>query len=455
MSASSAYLRMLRYCIKKAKSQLHSSDPDFYSLSYSGWVGIGKTTAVLEYCKTHSGCFYFSFENMDEKLAVKMFAKKYPKVFTDCNNWEDFATQLFRWCENRNCVIFVDSFDYKKHNCFYEEIHKAFGNMKHRTVVMYIEDQIYRYQFTPLHFGEIKKLFPNITDEEVVMIKAVTGGIASLVDLYNPEISFEENLKEFLKPNSYFCMLAPRIVKEYFRTPESYNTLLYGIATGKKRISELAELSGYANNKCDKYIKSLMSAGIVKRIEFKSNKGTTQARYDMANEYFCFWYRYIFTHANYENDEVFDAIMKYVKNILVKRVFRKECEYWLEKNYYAYWYTNAEFYFHDERCLRNVKLNGTTFDAVFQNYGDYIFVKYFDTIGEHCTKPDWDEIEEATTKFNRLENNTYILFSIHRFSEYCWKISSKYDNLRLVQMTSFLPTYEKIYLLPCRISDDM
>ena len=49
------------------------------------------------------------------------------------------------------------------------------------------------------------------------------------------------NLKAFLKPNSYYSMLAPRIVKEYFRTPESYNTLLYGIATGKKRISELAE----------------------------------------------------------------------------------------------------------------------------------------------------------------------------------------------------------------------
>ncbi len=130
--------------------------------------------------------------------------------------------------------------------------------------------------------------------------------------------------------------------------------------------------------------------------------------------------------------------------------FIHACEYWLFNNIRAYQYLSEEFYHEDGIFHRNVKLKNLSFDIVHENYGEYIFIKYFDTIGEHCTKQDWSEIERITTKFSRKQNNTYILFSIHCFSDYCWKISSKYDNVRLVQLTAFTPQYHdrEQYRLP-------
>lgn len=50
-----------------------------------------------------------------------------------------------------------------------------------------------------------------------------------------------------------------------FRTPESYNILLYAMANGYNRISESAAYSGYPKNKCDKYIKALCEVGLVRK----------------------------------------------------------------------------------------------------------------------------------------------------------------------------------------------
>lgn len=435
-SCNDFYVELLKKKIDYKRTYRRS---DKYAFLYlSGWSGTGKTSAVLDYCNKYSGCLYFSFANTESTLALKLFAKKYPHIFSECTNWKDFFSQLFSWVQRKSCTVFFDSCTLKEDSEFFTELLNAHGITDHRTVFIFIEDRYDIHLFTPLHIAEIKKIFPKLTDEEIVLIKAITGGISSLVALYNSELTFEENLKNFMQPNSYYNQLAEKIIKEYYRAPESYNTLLYGISIGKKRVSELSELSGHPNNKCDKYLKSLIKNGIVKHVEAR---GKRKAYYEITNEYFSFWYRYIFPKSDYNNETVFNNMMKYVKNVLVKRAFRRECEYWLFNNSYADNFVGTFIRHEDGVFHYNAKIKKLSFDIVYENYGEYIFIKYFDTIGEHCTKEDWTEIERITTKFSRMQNNTYILFSIHRFSDYCWKMSSKYDNLRLVQLTAFTPQY--------------
>lgn len=432
------YVEMLRNGIDDARQKMHRKKEKTGILTYTGWIGTGKTSAVLDYCKKYSNCLYFSFENIEHSLALKLFPKKYPQIFSDPLNWAMFFEQLYAWCQRRNCTVFFDSFVIKKDSDFHSQLVDKFYNDHHRTVFVYIEDEHGQRMFTPLHIAEIKKIYPKLTDEEVVLVKSITGGISSLVSLYNPKLDFETNLKRFLQPNSYFRLLAERIIKEYYRTPDSYNTLLYGLSIGKKRVSELAEFSGYPNNKCDKYLKSLIKNGIVKHV---AARGKRKAYYEITNEYLSFWYRYIFTKQDFHNETVFNNMMKYIENVLVKRAFRKECEYWLFYNTRSYRYVNSDFVKDNDNLHRNARIRKLSFDIIHELYGEYIFIKYFDTLGEHCTKEDWTEIERITTKFSRKENNTYILFSIHRFSDFCWKMSSKYDNLRLVQLTAFTAQY--------------
>ena len=80
-------------------------------------------------------------------------------------------------------------------------------------------------------------------------------------------------------------------MNESFRTPESYNTLLYAMANGYNRIGEIAKLSGFPKNKCDKYIKALIEHGLV--IKTPGENGHT--KYLPANTYLTLWYKCLLT----------------------------------------------------------------------------------------------------------------------------------------------------------------
>ena len=91
----------------------------------------------------------------------------------------------------------------------------------------------------------------------------MTEGIPALVSLFRLDVSFDENIKNLFVANSLYLRYAEENLRREFRSPESYNTLLYGMAIGRNRISQLAEFSGYPKNKCDKYLKALDAAGYI------------------------------------------------------------------------------------------------------------------------------------------------------------------------------------------------
>ncbi|MBR0277821.1 MAG: hypothetical protein IJQ50_05120 [Clostridia bacterium] len=423
MLATDFYTDMLQGIILKRRKIQYSGK--FEVITLSGFPGTGKTTSVLRYCDTHSGCLYFSFKNTEHSLALKIFAKKYPKIFSDCNDWDSFFSQLCDYCKKRNTVVFFDSFKENTKSSFQDEFMKHFKGSNHLGIFIFIKDECGRNIFTPLHPAEIAKIYPQLSNEDVIRLRAVTGGILSLVDLYNPELSFDENLALFLKDGSYYSYLAERIFSDLFRTPDSYNTLMLGIALGKTKLSELAEFSGFALNKCDKYLNVLCEKGLISSVN---------SRYRITNEYFYMWYRYKFMGIKIQ----LDKIKKYIDTVLFKRTFKRECLYWLLNSRFAPRYTEGNFWVSDN-IYHNVKIKDEVFDYIYDYGGDTIFVKIFSSLTDHFTKENFVRFKKAADSFNTTQNSTYILFSVHRFSDYCWDMSKKYDNLRLVQLTSLLP----------------
>lgn len=98
---------------------------------------------------------------------------------------------------------------------------------------------------------------------------AITDGIPELVQLFDFQRPFAENLGVLFTQNSTYFRYAESELRRHFRTPETYNILLYGMATGHNRISQLAEFSGFPQNKCDKYLKALGKAGLLEAAQRK------------------------------------------------------------------------------------------------------------------------------------------------------------------------------------------
>ena len=135
----------------------------------------------------------------------------------------------------------------------------------------------------PIHstyrtIANIKKSFPTLSNKDVLRLYAVSGGIPSLLGEYNTNLSFEENLKSWLSYDSVFYRFLPELLRDHFRAPETYNALMYSIATGHHRISEIAKDVGFPYNKCDKYIGALQAIGLVN----SNNKGFKRSLYYLA-----------------------------------------------------------------------------------------------------------------------------------------------------------------------------
>ena len=113
-----------------------------------------------------------------------------------------------------------------------------------------------------------------------------------------------------------------------FRTPESYNILLYAMTNG----SELAAYSGYPKNKCDKYIKALCEVGLV----HKEPERNGYTKYYPANSYIALWYKVLLSAVPNPDgtfgEDVYDCFMKYLNAEIVSPFYKNMCVYWLGKN---------------------------------------------------------------------------------------------------------------------------
>lgn len=118
---------------------------------------------------------------------------------------------------------------------------------------------------------------------------------------------------------------------ECFRTPESYNTLLYAMVNGHNRISELAAFSGYPKNKCDKYIKTLCEFGLVRKKPEKNG----HTKYYPANSYIALWYKTMLTAVPSADgsfgEDVYDSFMRYFNDEIRSAFYKEMCAYWFKE----------------------------------------------------------------------------------------------------------------------------
>lgn len=184
---------------------------------------------------------YFSFRNLDAAFAPQIFRP-------GCKLWREFFAEIGE-TKNRPVIFFDDVDDRNDKEDFLSALPTLAGKAY---VVLLVRNQIELpfpfdvIQMTamtvPLLLAENEALAPL----DALRATAITDGIPELVRLYDFQKSFTENLLTlFMQDSAYFCY-AESELRRNFRTPETYNILLYGMATGHNRISQLAEFSGFS-----------------------------------------------------------------------------------------------------------------------------------------------------------------------------------------------------------------
>ena len=163
--------------------------------------------------------------------------------------------------------------------------------------------------------------------------------------------------------------LLSQMLSEQFRIPESYHAILYAIATGKHRLSEIAKHMAVPNNQCKKHLDALIAVGL---IEVKEHC------YSILNSYLDFWHRYFYLNASRLVTAPYDV---------ANEILSQLDEFALEKQL--------------SDCIKKLPFDipkdakrqyNAVFDYIFQSGSHTVPVKLPESLDWHCTKQELDNL---------------------------------------------------------------
>ena len=407
--------------IRSYRAQLYAHVRSYWESKSTPWItqlcgksGMGKTMLASSYLEQFSGR-YFSFRNLDAAFSPQIF-------LPGCKQWKEFFTELGA-AKNRPVIFFDDVDDRNDKDEFWDALPALCGKayvvliVRERVELLFPSDTL---QMTGVTVSMLLSENTALDSLDAMRAVAITDGIPELVRLFDFQKSFAENLSPlFAHDSAYFCY-AESELRRNFRTPETYNILLYGMATGYNRISQLSEFSGFPQNKCDKYLKALDKAGLLETEQKKDAAGHIRTHYYPKGGYWKTWFRYVFPsqgrYLEVQKGEALQQLADEIDRTIVAEYFRKVCWNWLEKNYHSrYWDWLLKF---DDPKQRGVVVNGIRFDYVQETKDHTIYVKIWDNVREGFPKEAFQKIEAATTAVRPFYENIYFLFSAGRACNY-------------------------------------
>ncbi len=411
-----------------------------------GPPGAGKTLAVSQYIDSRKTGLCFSFKNVSFGFALKIFTQRYPEMFSNCRTWGDFFTQLdeklgFRYYAS---IVFEDV-DFDRMDLrFIKNLRAFLKRHKSRNVFVIltsrtspkVNDGYIIKGIGHLAARELTKSFAGFGELDRLRILAMTDGVPGLLDMIDHDKTLRENMLRLYSEGSRFLRPAEEMIREAFRTPESYVSLMYAMATGTHKLTEIAEYSGYAPNKCDKYLHSLIEEGLVVAGELNSDDGRTRRGYYLKSSYMSIYIRYCMNRKyGQTGEELCDEIISCIDKEFLPGFFRKLCGIWLEKHSNKLHPSPLRF---RDKSNYNYTSGDVTFDYVQRDGEKMLFVKIWDDLDTTRGTKDWEKIQEAILPVNTFYNSEIVLCSLRRFRETMWKNPRAFRNLHLMEIRSMM-----------------
>ena len=385
-----------------------------------GISGTGKTQLALSYAQNTKCSMYFSFRGLDHRTALAQFKRTFSEWgdLSSAESWDEAFQCLVPFFKKHYTRIILDDLEHSKSEseviAAIEQLSESLTDMKNlfllpcRCESSFGKHELFR---VPLYTSsDIKKHAQKMSAVDIARLCAVTGGLSALLNNYDANKSFSDNLNDWISTDSMLYRLMPQMLSEQFRTPESYHAILYAIATGKHRLSEIAKHMAVPNNQCKKYLDALIAVGL---IEVKEH------HYSILNSYVDFWHRFF-----YLNGSRVVTVPSDVANGILSQLD----EFALEKQL--------------PECIKKLPFDipkdakrqyNDVFDYVFQSGSHTVLIKLPESLNWHCTKQELDMLLDHVTDYcGAFYEAEICVVSFHRFSNYCVKQAGKLDNLHLV-----------------------
>ena len=271
----------------------------------------------------------------------------------------------------------------------------------------------------PLLFKEARKFFPKKDFDEALSIYTIVGGIPAYILQWDPALSVDDNIKEKVFLNTEFLHNEVEfILKEEFREPKNYLSILRAVSWGKRKFGEIVNETGLEKSFLTKYLMTLERLQIIERevpvtedAPQKSRKGF----YAITDNFFRFWFQYVFPYKSDLEIQRYDEVLRKMKEsfkMLEGWTYEAVCRQMINDfRDELFTFERVGKWWEDNEEIDVVALNSQTKDILFgeakwsqKQVGTNIYAE----LKEKATRVDWK-------KGSRKEH--YILFSKSGFTK--------------------------------------
>lgn len=344
----------------------------FEMLIMHGRRRVGKSYLLGHFAKLHQkNTVYFTGDKSSEKTNVQTFCDELNKVLhagdfvNSFEKWSDVYSFLKNTEISERLVIIIDEFTYlyNSNPAYDSGLQIAIDTILRKkniflilcgSEVSVIEDIIdnsskplygrktAEIKLMPFSYKDARAFFPNYSNEEVITVYSIAGGIPFYLSLFDSRCSIKENIVTHCLSttgvlfNEIETLLRMELKETYF-----YKNIMLAINAGASTFNLIKDKVGEEPAKVAKYLNVLCNLGFIKKENPCGQKQNSRnTLYSIYDNYFAFYFMFIFKKQNMLNGlispELFyeREITKEKLNTFIGHRFEGVCESYLKDLFY-------------------------------------------------------------------------------------------------------------------------
>ncbi|MDI3476282.1 MAG: uncharacterized protein PWQ95_2010 [Thermococcaceae archaeon] len=300
---------------------------------------VGKTALALRFIEGKPAVYFLADERGEENL--REFRRKIAQFFGDPVlersdlGWLELFEYLAR--KGEKLVVVIDELPYivEHDGAFPSVLQKAWDSHLQGSPLKLVlvgssigmmEDLLghksplygrrtMQIELKPLRYWHVREFLPSYSEEDLMRVYGAVDGIPLYLRQFRDELSFWENLKNLmLRKESFLYAEAEFLLRQEFREPARYFAILRAISLGKTRHGEIVDYTGFDRGVVSKYLDNLARIGVIRKVypAFEPEKRRNM-RYEMADNYYAFWFRFVYPNRELVERELYGEALKIVR----------------------------------------------------------------------------------------------------------------------------------------------
>lgn len=275
-------LRYLEQCYEKKENQI---------LVIYGQKGVGKTALLKSFSGNKLSSYYMVRACSDREQRMQWMRELHSPVQEEAEEYEQLLQLALKNCgpetKTHKKVLILDEFHFlvKGNPLFFSRLCRFVDSCREPVMVLlcssaagWIENSMIGrigsearridgfFKVRELSLQKMADLYPEFSEDDLLQLYAVLGGVPGLWERLDREKDVRTNLIENVihKYSGIFGEMSICLLEE-LREPAVYNTILGVIASGEQKLNAIYRHTGFSRAKISVYLKNLMEIDLIEK----------------------------------------------------------------------------------------------------------------------------------------------------------------------------------------------